>query len=402
MKKKLVSVDTYQARLREMEVELNAIADACEAEKREMTAEERTKVECYDREKQIIDLRIRAANANGGYYEVPTRAAQFDAWLRENMKDGLRAFDAAVKRDTTAIVTSGVKPLVPLTINDIIQPLEEGLIISKIGIPLLTGLRGDYCWPTVSAVEATFAGEAISLSDTKIDFGSIRPEPKRVGISILISSQTITQTDGVALDVVRMQLPLAVTRTLNKVMFSPAEVSSATKGVFVAAAKETAVSVSSLTTKTARKNAYNITFAGELPTYKELLAMKGCVLARGVESDGSMCYIMDEYTKSQLEATPRDVGSGIMIVENDKIAGIPIFCTNYINEENASHIGFGVFSNAPIGQFGEMRFVVDPMSEAPKDATRLTLNGDWSMTVLRKEAFVIGTPTVAAAGAASK
>lgn len=400
MKKKLVSVDTYQARLREMEVELNAIADACEAEKREMTADERIKVECYDREKQIIDLRIRAANANGGYYEVPTRAAQFDAWLRENLKDGRRVFDTTIQRE--AIVTTGATSMIPLTINDIIEPLEEGLILSKIGIRLLTGLKGDYCWPTVGTVEASFADEAVALSDSKIEFGAIRPNPKRLGITILISSQTITQTDGVALDVVKVQIPLAVTRVLNKLMFSTEEFNAAVKGPFVAAAKETAVSIDALTTKKAQRKAYNLKFAAALPTYKELLAMKGCVLARGVEPDGTMCYIMDEYTKSQLESTPRDVGSGLMIVEDGKIAGVPIFCTNYINKEETSYIGFGVFSNVPIGQFGDMRFTVDPISEAVKDATRLTLNGDWSMTVLRKEAFVIGTPTVAVASAAEK
>lgn len=123
--------------------------------------------------------------------------------------------------------------------------------------------------------------------------------------------------------------------------------------------------------------------------------MKGIVLAKGVINDGTAAYVMDEYMKATLESTPRDEGSGLMIVEDGRIAGIPVFCTNEIDEEESDHIGFGIWSYELLGQFGEQRFVVDPVSGAKNDVTILTLNGDWSMTTARPEAFVLGTPTTA-------
>ena len=50
---------------------------------------------------------------------------------------------------------------------------------------------------------------------------------------------------------------------------------------------------------------------------------------------------MDEYTKGELESTERTPGSGRMIVENGTIAGIPIFTTNYINDDTNTYVGFG-------------------------------------------------------------
>lgn len=84
-----------------------------------------------------------------------------------------------------------------------------------------------------------------------------------------------------------------------------------------------------------------------------------------------------------------------MIIENDKIAGVPVFCTNYINNDGGIHVGLGVWSYQALGQFGEQRFIVDPYTKASKDTTVLTLNGDWSMTTLRKEAFLLGDCTAA-------
>ena len=119
--------------------------------------------------------------------------------------------------------------------------------------------------------------------------------------------------------------------------------------------------------------------------------MKGIVLAKGIVNDGTAAYVMDEYMKATLEATPRDAGSGLMVIENGRIAGVPVFTTNEICSADKDYIGFGIFSYELLGQFGDMRFVVDPESQAIKDLTVMTLNADWAMTTARPEAFVLGS-----------
>lgn len=279
--------------------------------------------------------------------------------------------------------------MIPVTTDNVVEPLEEGLILKAVGLPLYTGLAGSYVIPTISAIEATVAGEAVALSDSQIDFGKIQPVPKRVGVTVNLSNQLINQTEGVAYNIVMSQLPKAMARTLNNRMFTTNTTVTGLYGPFKACAGETAVALSTLTTKALKKAAVHIAFAGQLPTYKELLAMKGLVLLKGVDPE-YMAYVMDEYTKSELEATPRDAGSGKMIVEDGKIAGIPVFCTNYINTSTGTFIGFGCWGNEPLQQFGDMRMIVDPYSQAPSDITRVTLNADWAMTTLRPEAFILG------------
>ena len=113
---------------------------------------------------------------------------------------------------------------------------------------------------------------------------------------------------------------------------------------------------------------------------RELGAMTSAQLRKSLEG-----------LKAELEATPRDAGSGLMVVENGMIGGIPVFCTNEIDTDSASYVGFGIWSNELLGQFGDMRYIVDPTSLADEDSIKHTLNGEWSMTTVRKEAFVLGS-----------
>lgn len=43
-----------------------------------------------------------------------------------------------------------------------------------------------------------------------------------------------------------------------------------------------------------------------------------------------------------------------------------------------------------MGLFGALRFVVDPYSQARKDAVDFVLNCDYGTKTLREEAFIIG------------
>lgn len=390
MKKKVREI---LGRMTEIQTRLNAIADACEAESREMTDAEKKEHEALMREAAVLNVRLQAEGmptvSGGGI----SRETGFDNWMKHIARER-RTEEVVMARE--AMVVTDAEAMVPLTISDIIGPLEEGLILKTVGIKLQTGLAGDYVSPVVGKIEASFADEAAALSDSEIPISKLKPTPKRVGVTVSVSSQLINQTQGVALDVVKQQIPMAVTRTLNKVMFSPTEVNTTVQGPFAAIKKADGIGslLSALTTKAKKKACSHIKFAAAVPTYKELLAMKGIVLAKGVVNDGTAAYVMDEYMKATLESTPRDEGSGLMVVENGRIAGVPVFCTNEIDEEAADHIGFGIWSYELLGQFGEQRFVVDPVSGAKNDVTILTLNGDWSMTTARVEAFCLGTPTV--------
>lgn len=358
-------------------------ANAREEGQRALTEEEQRSFDGLERSVQGIDnaltmARLRAtAEAGGG-----NAGAEFVRMVREGVA-GRRVMEfqlgASRKRAAGTQTLDTVEPLVPLHVQDVVEPLEEGLIYNLVGIGLQTGLSGNYVWPVLGTVEATLVGEAVELDDQHIDITKISPVLQRIGITVPVTSQSITQSEGTILDIVNKQLPLAMSRVINRAMFCPEAYSDNFQGPL--------------------PNAEAVTFAGAVPTYAELLQMKGTVLKKGVVPNGTMAYVMDEYMKATLEATPRDAGSGLMVIEDGRIAGIPVFCTNYINYDkdgsavDADHVAFGCWGYEMLGQFGNFRLVVDPYSRAKEDIVQFTLNADWSMATLRQEAFVLGTVT---------
>lgn len=369
--------------------EMHSIDDAVNAREegqRTLTDEERGRMEQLERAVDTIDHRIRMLNLESES-GIPgaDRGVELVRMVREAV-DNRRVLelqlDQPVQRSAGTQNLASVDPLIPVKIQDIIEPLEQGLIYSRVGIRLQTGLAGNYVWPVVGSVEASLVGEAVELDDEKIDITKITPVLQRIGITVPVTSQSITQSEGRILDIVNQQLPLSMTRVINRAMFCPEDYATNFRGP-----------LNSASTK--------VTFAGAVPTYAELLQMKGAVLKKGVTPNGTMAYVMDEYMKATLEATPRDKGSGLMVIENDRIAGIPVFCTNYLNLDKtgaaveADHVAFGCWGYEMLGQFGDFRLVVDPYSRAKEDIVQFTLNADWSMVQLRPEAFALGTVTTA-------
>ena len=178
----------------------------------------------------------------------------------------------------------------------------------------------------------------------------------------------MNQTEGVLEMIVKKLMPLAVAKLLNKIVFSTAKVTNATTlvGPFVSCVgSETA-------------------FSAE-PTFKEFNTLKAKVLASGIDGD-NLCWVMTKAQKAIAEATPKDKGSGIMVCENDHIAGLPVFTTHYIGEGN---IGLGDWRYQPMGLFGDISFIIDPYSQARKDAVDFVLNVNYGTTTLRKEAFAL-------------
>jgi len=89
----------------------------------------------------------------------------------------------------------------------------------------------------------------------------------------------------------------------------------------------------------------------------------------------------------ELEATPRDAGSGIMMIEDGKLSGYPVFVSHQVTDD---YLFLGDFAYQPAGFFGEMRLIVDPYTGADRNMIKITLNFGFATTTLRPAAFVAG------------
>lgn len=346
---------------------IGEIADACEKEQRERTEAETTEYDVLVRENQMLQMKMQAA-AIENLRDNPNASADASRIIRENMEAG-RQTQIMLVRDLVMVADAQKGAIVPLKVQDILDPLTEGLILGKVGLPMPTGLAGDYVWPTYEAVEASIAGEGVALTDTKINVGKLTAAPQRVGVAIPITRQTIIQTEGIIETIAKKLIPQSVAMLLNKILFSTTKVTGATTlvGPFVGIQTSDVVQFS------------------KEPTFKEFNTMKAKVLATGVDG-GNLCWIMTQAQKAIAEATPKDTGSGIMVCENDRIAGLPVFTTHHIGEGN---IGLGDWRYQPMGLFGDISFIIDPYSQARKDAVDFVLNVNYGTTTLRKEAFAL-------------
>ena len=230
-----------------------------------------------------------------------------------------------------------------------------------------SGMYGKWILPVVSGVEATIEYENAEVNDSKIDISKLTPSPKRCSLSVPVSNDAIDETNFALRDIVLVQITMALQRLLNKWMFSPEKITSkASNGVFV---KETP----------------NIEYTTAL-SWKDVCRLKASVLKQGVPADATSCYVCSASTYADLESTPRESGSSRMILEDGKINGYPVFTTEYISD---NILGFGIFSYALVGQFGEMRLTVDPYTGAKKNLTYFVLNTKFDELPVRPEAFAI-------------
>lgn len=399
---------------------IGEIAETCEKEQRERTEVEDKEFAALTRENQLLQMKMQVATAEH-LRENPNAAADAVKVIRENASRGQKS-EIIFVRDLMMVsdITSGA--IIPLNVQEIIKPLTEGFILDKVGLPMPTGLSGDFVWPMYEMVEAQIQGEGVALSDTKIPFSKMTAAPERVGIAIPVTNQSLNQSDGVLEMIVREIMPRAIRLLLNKVLFSTKKVNGATNlvGPFVG--------------KVASAAALSST-----PTFKELnVNMKAKLLETGIDGE-HLCWIMTKSLAATLEGTPVN-SSGIYVpmLQNGMLCGLPVYTTNAIRDITKTYkkysgsawadyvlaegdtvkgqvsktselpttgntsgdiyaiatiteyIGLGDWRYQPMGLFGTIRFVVDPYSQARKDSVDFVLNTDYGTKTLRSEAFMLG------------
>lgn len=376
-----------RARIAEINVRLGEMADMLETQKRSLTNDEIVEKEALVQEKEILQLRMERAISGVQVPEQEMRAEAVFAGAvasfvhNRSLPEGCEGvmngntIEVPLTRADTIQDSTTVTPLIPLTIGEIIQPLEKGLILDKVGCKMQYGLVGDWVLPVVAGIEATIEDENAEVADTKIDITKIKPSPKRVSLAIPVSNRAIDQSNNALLEIVRTQMVMGLQRLLNKWMFQTTKITSkASDGCYVAAAAVPAVT----------------TAAGVGFAWKDVISLKGAVMKTGVVFDGTAAYVCSATTYAELEATPKDAGSGLMILENGKINGYPVFMTEYIGDDV---LGFGIFNYELVGQFGKMHMIVDPYTGAKKNLVYFVLNTDFDMLTVRTEAFGIAKKT---------
>lgn len=389
--KKEMTTTELLLRSEELRRKAHAINDKVEAEQRSaLSDDEQREWNAIDKEQDEIsrELKLRKmAEIQDSQFAIPATYA----YSRERAEAGKMLRDALSKKGEIRIelrdaptTSATVQGAVPIYVKDFIEPLEKGVIYDKLGINIEYGLTGTAKYPIMPYITATIEDEAVRLEDTTINTEAITPKPHRVAIKCPLTGLANIITDMKVYNWVVTNVARAVARTVNRWMFQPSAIKANIFGCFAYDASFNKIQEKA--------------FKGAVPTYQELLAMRGAVMATGAYPDGTYAYVMSANMYTTLEATPKASGSAEMIINNGQLGGYPVFITEEIESlgdgtYNAApkHVGFGRFSDCKVGQFGNMNLLIDPYTDGDKDIVSVLLNTHWAVDLIRPKSFVIGT-----------
>ena len=349
------------------------------AANRELNDEEKMQVinltreiEMCEREMKGINLDVTNQQANATR-EKANIAKSFRELLSEAAKTGqkreilLFPTDSNIKGNVTA---SGA---IELTIHEMIPTLHEGLGLPQ-GLGIVTGVEGNELWPvSINDVEMEEPGEVEALNDQILEFEKITPTQNRVGLKVPVSNMAI---DNAAFDLmafVQTKFEISLREYLAKKIYSQANWLK-NRGPFAGMAPK------------------NIELGAN--AYENILTAVAEFSDKGFY-EGNVCISMDRVTEAKLKATPKIAGAaGGFVIENGLCAGYPYTVSHFVNRTLNSagklvptadrFIEIGYWEFFALQQHGQVRMVVDPITLADRNVTRVILNTAWSMTDLSK------------------
>lgn len=346
--------------------EMREILDGAEVQERSLTEDEKYQFEYKELEIRELEAQMQNTIENN-IQNKTTKKMNF----RENIA---KAMQAITNNRSTEDLQNVAGNVISLRANEtqtpevdairgeyateLLEPLQDALIVDKLGIKVITTGKA-VVMPSVSNVEATIEGEITELVGQKLEFSKAKVNPVRVGLSLPFSNTAIKEAD---INLVSYAINLcgkAEAQLINKVMFSPSEVSGV-KGAFVDANS----------------------ISGAL-SYKNIVKLAAQVKKANVIIDGTAAYVVSPEMEAELKSTPKDAGSGLMVLENGIMNGYPVLVSNAVD----GYIGFGVFSNFLIQKVGTPDLVVDNLSRSKENITEVNFNDNIAMQVIRQEAF---------------
>ena len=360
-----------QNRRAEIVRDLTQRCETIRTENRNFTPEEQEEIRSLEAEKATIEVALRNYD-NRREITLTDAITDAAAAIRSVARGEVNGADINLRAVTNATTTSTVAGAGSESTVGVLKPLEQGLILGNIGASIRTDIPRGGKWASVAPAKATFEAEATALSNQSIAVTKKATNPHRLGIQIFVTNQALAMSDVDLMNTVILpEVNRAIERELNAWMLQTTAYNSThgAAGVFVNAATK-------------------MTGTAATPTAEELALLRGKVKKNGIYDDGTYRYVMSALMAAKLSVTPIVAGGSEMILKDGKIAGIPVYESEYIELGNSTevpkYVGFGRFSDAIVAQFGAARLNIDSSSKeaATADGVYVILNVDYDIVSL--------------------
>lgn len=372
----------------QLKIKADSILSGAERESRKLNEEEQSQFEALkneikDVENEIRDLTsklnkeitkrsmenfslLKAINDVANNRQLDERSQEVvNNGIAEMRKAGLSYSGQIVlpieNRNIQATVEGNGQEIVAQDKLNILAPLRANLVLSAAGANYMTGLVGNVSIPSYSGSNVGWAGEIEAAKDGSGTFSEVVLEPKRITAYIDVSKQFLIQDSVSAEALIRADIVNAISHKLEEtILGNEAGNNKQPKGIFNGATALDEVS------------------------YEAMVDMVKTLEEANVSGDFK--YIVSPSAKARLKTTKKDAGSGLFVMENGEIDGIPVLSTSA-----CKGVLLGKFDDYVIGQWGSIDLTIDPYSQATNGNVRLVVNAYFDAKPRRAEAFVAKT-----------
>ncbi|MST97609.1 phage major capsid protein [Victivallaceae bacterium BBE-744-WT-12] len=281
-----------------------------------------------------------------------------------------------------------------LLMGDFIDMLRKRLVLSRLGVRYLTGLRGSIAIPKQTAGAASyFVAEDGNITGSGQKFAQIAMSPKTVGAMTSFSRLLTIQSSLAVEQFVRADLAMALAEGIETAALNGTGTDNQPLGLL----KRTGTNVVAIGTN------------GGALTWKDVVAMETEVADDNVFDDGTMAYLFNARTRGALKTTEKFANTGKEIYQpgmnrgEGEVNGYLAAVSNILPKNGTKGTGtglstgvFGRWSDQIIGLWGVLDLLVDPYSSAQNGGARVVALQSFDTTVRYEESFCLCSDIVTA------
>ena len=242
---------------------------------------------------------------------------------------------------------------------NILEPLRNRMVLAQAGATYLTGLVGNVSIPTYTGSNVGWKGELVDAEDGKGTFDSIEFSPKRLTAYIDVSKQFLAQDSVGAEEMLYRDIVNAIADKLEAtILGAGAGDANTPEGIFNGAETLT------------------VDFANIVEMEKALEEAK---------LFGDYKFIASPAAKAKFKTTTISGSKSDlrMLMEGNEVNGYPVLTTG-----NCAGVAFGKWDELVIAQWGSLDIIIDPYTQAKKNAVRIVVNAFFDAKPRRAEAIV--------------
>ncbi len=383
-------VDTAAAAGRDLNAEETAKFDTLKGEERSLAAS-------IERHEHLASLEVRTAApvGNDTQHNLEGRVSLLNV-MRAGMEGrSLTGAEAEYHQETErrtgrkaqgffvpmgllerrANTTTSASDLVPTDhrADQYINPLREALMARRLGVRVLSGLRGNVVIPKFgSGLETGWVAEGGAVPDSEMSFDGVTLSPKHVGGKTEMSRQLIQQSSPDIETLVREDLAFLIAKQIDRAIIAGTGLSNEPLGII---------------------NTPNIQ-TGDLSTL-DWASVMGMVQQFEDTELTNASWLTSSTAKTKFATTLKEAGLPGYLLDAGQVGGYPLNVTRQFQPDSNddSPVLLGDFSQVLLGVWSELDILVNPFAEPAysRGGVQVRAMATCDVALRYPEAFVLAT-----------